>query len=425
MTASPSTSLGPPRRAVARRWPVSWSLGAFAVVSAVLAVVVAVSHGRFPSGEYVPAYDVDLPGWLEGWYQFDAGWYERIATRGYDHVPGAQSPVAFFPAYPFAMRALAPLVGGSEATAGVLLTFLCGAASVALLTAWCRDRVAPQAVPWAVAAVLLFPYSWFLVGAVYGDALFLAASLAAFVLLERDRPLLAGLAGAVAAAGRPVGVAVVVALAVRALERRGALVRLAPAPQPAASRGARLRTWLVDLRAPVGVDRRLLRPADAGVLVAAVGLVGYCAYLWARFGDPFLFSSVQRYWDQPSGPATWVKAHLLGNLALNLAEKPRYLAGCVFQGALTVGALALVPRTIRRFGWGYGVLAAGLMAIPALGSKDFQGTGRYLLAAFPLFALAGEWLAERSTRVRGSLLAASALLLLFWAHLYARGFYVA
>ena len=84
-----------------------------------------------------------------------------------------------------------------------------------------------------------------------------------------------------------------------------------------------------------------------------------------------------------------------------------------------------MPRLIRRFGWGYGVLVAGLMAIPALGSKDFQGTGRYLLAAFPLFALAGEWLAGRSARVRGSLLAASALLLLLWAHLFARGFYVA
>lgn len=458
---SPDGAVRVPRTGVGR------SVAAFVLVAVVLGSVVAFSHGRFSSGEYVPGHDVDTPGVLEGWYQFDAGWYEQIAARGYDHVPGAQSSVAFFPAYPLAMRAVAPLVGGSEATAGILLTFVCGMVAVALFTVWCRDRMAPSAVPWAVAAVLVFPYSWYLVGAVYGDALFLAASLGAFVLLERGHPGFAGLAGVVAAAGRPVGPAVVLALAVRALERRGALVHLAPRPprpvaatvpsepvpggslpgdnrpsetgpsgtgpsestpirrRAGAGPAARFRAWLVGLRLPVGIDWRRVRPADATVLVAASGFLGYCAYLWARFGDPLLFNSVQRFWDQPSGPVTWAKGHLVGNLLLNFTDKPRYLLGCLLQGGLTIGALLLVPRVLRRFGWGYGLLVGGLMAVPALGSKDFQGTGRYLLAAFPLFALAGEWLAGRSASVRRSTLAASGFLLVLWAHLYARGFYVA
>ncbi|MPY96028.1 MAG: hypothetical protein GEV08_24105 [Acidimicrobiia bacterium] len=443
MSGPPGTTLAPPQGTL--HLPggrVGWSVGAFVVVALVLAGVVAFSHGRFSSGEYVPAYEVDTPGLLEGWYQFDAGWYERVAQRGYDHVPGEQSPVAFFPAYPYAMAAVAPLVGGSEAVAGIVLTFACGMVAVALFTVWCRDRLAPDAVPWAVAALLLFPYSWYLVGAVYADALFLAATLGAFVLLERGHPMWAGVVGIVAAAGRPVAPAVVLALAVRALERRGALVRLASRARPvgAAEPGSestsirrrsqkawsdRIRPWLVGLGTPVGIDWRRARPADAGVLLAAFGFLAYCGYLWARFGDPFLFNTVQRYWDQPSGPITWAKGHLVGNLIENLTDKPRYLLGCLFQGALTVGALLLVPRVIRRFGWGYGALVGVLMAMPAIGSKDFQGTGRYLLAAFPLFALAGEWLAERSASVRGSILAASAVLLLLWAHLYARGFYVA
>src|SRR5690606_5507054 len=79
----------------------------------------------------------------------------------------------------------------------------------------------------------------------------------------------------------------------------------------------RLRAWAVRLRTPVGIDWRRVRLVDAGVLLAALGFLGYCAYLWARFGDPLLFSDVQRYWDQPSGLVTWAKGHLVGNLLEN------------------------------------------------------------------------------------------------------------
>jgi len=38
--------------------------------------------------------------WLEAWSWWDGAWYVDIATRGYFFVPGRQSSVAFFPAYP-------------------------------------------------------------------------------------------------------------------------------------------------------------------------------------------------------------------------------------------------------------------------------------------------------------------------------------
>ena len=36
-----------------------------------------------------------------------------------------------------------------------------------------------------------------------------------------------------------------------------------------------------------------------------------------------------------------------------------------------------------------------VLAIPIIGTKDFMGTGRYVLAAFPVIAAAGEFLATR------------------------------
>ena len=110
---------------------------------------------------------------------------------------------------------------------------------------------------------------------------------------------------------------------------------------------------------------------------------------------------------------------------LKFKDRWLYIIGCLVQGALAMGSLLLVPRIRRSFGWGYATLVAVSLAIPVLGSKDFQGLGRYLLAAFPLFAWGGLWLAGKPVRTRRCVLIASGLLLLAWSHLYGRGYYVA
>jgi amino acid transporter len=49
----------------------------------------------------------------------------------------------------------------------------------------------------------------------------------------------------------------------------------------------------------------------------------------------------------------------------------------------------LLVRTVwRRFGWGYAAYTVVSLAIPLIGTKDFMGTGRYVLAAYPVIAAA-------------------------------------
>ena len=63
--------------------------------------------------------------------------------------------------------------------------------------------------------------------------------------------------------------------------------------------------------------------------------------------------------------------------------------------ALLCGAFAAaIPAVSRRFGRGYAIYAAAAVAVPAVSTGDFMGTGRYLLAAFPVFALLGPRLAN-------------------------------
>jgi Gpi18-like mannosyltransferase len=226
------TSLG------ARVPPIWRSVVAFVSVAAVLYLVMGAVAPHLPeaSGPRL-APPFTGPAWLEGWAQWDSGWYERIASEGYSFVAGRQSTVAFFPAYPLTMRVAGTAIGDMN-VAGIVVTFLAGMAGAALFFAWVRARLAPVAAWTALAAFLLFPYAFYLYGVVYADALFIAALLGAFLLLEDDRPVLAGLAGAVATAARPVGVVLVVALVVRAVERRGGLWQARPGPERPPERGA-------------------------------------------------------------------------------------------------------------------------------------------------------------------------------------------
>jgi hypothetical protein len=381
------------------RWPIL-------LYGTVLVVLLLVSWQTIaqvvvnPKGVAGPVFAGD---WFwGGWLRFDGGWYFFIAEQGYTYNEGVQSSVAFFPGYPLLMGGVARLVG-NIGLGGILTTIACGWAAVCTYWRWCADRLPRREAVAALLALCLYPYAWYLYGAVYGDALFLLAAVGAFVLFERDHLVLAGLAGIVATSTRLVGVAIVVGLVVGVLEKRGAFS------------GTRWRVL------PRSVDLRRLRRADAAVLLAPLGLVAWSAWLWHRFGDPLLFSSVQQYWGQPSTPRTWFKIDLLA--ALHGSPDRLYAYGCLLQGLLAFGVVLLIPAVIRRFGLRYGAYQAVLVAIPTFGSQDFQGTGRYLIAAFPAFAVVGPHLAGRPRLARVALPASAALLLLGTAW-FAHGLYL-
>jgi Gpi18-like mannosyltransferase len=375
--------------------PQAWQAAAvFLGIAALLFLVMGAvaPHLPEPSGPHL-APPFTGPSWLAGWAQWDSGWYHEIATKGYAYVAGQQSSVAFFPAYPLVVRAARVIVDDAY-VAGIVVTLLSGVAVAALLATWLRSRLSPPAAWAALFAFLLYPYAFYLYGVVYADALFIASLLGSFLLLEADHPVLAGLAGAVATAARPLGIVLVVGLAVRALEKRGALGRA---------------TW------------RKARPADAGVLLAVVGLAAWCLFLWSRFDDPFAFATAQAAWHQGAGAETWLKFQFFRDIA-DLSS-PRAWILFMAHPVLTIAAACLVPRVFRRFGAGYGVYTALLIGLSALSTKNFFGMARYLIAAFPVFAVLGELLVEHPA-VRRVLLPASGVGLVVLTAVFGTGYYL-
>jgi hypothetical protein len=376
-------------------------LAVYGAVFAVLALVswqVISRYTETVSG--VPPGSFRGEWFWDGWVRYDAGWYTIIADHGYSYTPGQQSPVAFFPGYPMPVRAFGGVLDNTQ-LAGIVITIVCGAAALVAFYAWCRDRLDPAPAATALLCLALYPYAYYLYGAMYGDALFLLCVLLAFLAFERDHFVLAGLAGAAATATRLVGVAVVVGLVVGVLERRRAV------------------TWEAGRRPQLHLGR--LRRGDAGVLLSVAGLAGWSLYLWSRFGDPLLFSTVQESWGQQSGPGTWIKRDFFATLW----HRPDhfYSQGLVIQAALGLAVVVALPAVVRRFGWRYGAYVGVLVLVPAVGSQDFQGLGRYLLGAFPAFAVAGALLAERPA-VRRWVLPLSAAVLVIFTGMFANGRYL-
>lgn len=336
----------------------------------------------------------DFPaGWLvRAWVHWDAGWYAQIVRDGYWLRPGAQSPVAYFPGYPLAIRALAAL-GLNRFHAAIAVTAVAGTVGILLFHRWARRLADEPTARRATILLAAYPFAFYLYGAMYSDALFFALAVGAFLCLESGSVLGATVLGALATASRPVAPALVLGLLVRHREIRRA-------------RGE-----------PLG-------PIDALPLLSAAGVLAYAAYLGATFGDPLAFAHVHGApgWEQPAGWRTWLKVSLVRSLVY--PGRPSEAALLVFHALLTAGALALAIPTRRRLGWGYAIYVLVAIGLPALSSKDLFGLGRYALAAFPCF-LVGAGLLKDRPRARAAWLVASAALLAILTAAYAADAYVA
>jgi hypothetical protein len=395
----------------------------FLVVGAVIWLVVFVAAETLPRDYLYPRPAHPSGGPLaEMWMRWDAGWYREIVRHGYRYDPGVQSSVAFFPAYPLAIAAVAWAFPGVPA-AGVAVTVLSGLGAAVLFHRWCSERMGAAGAMTSLLVLLLFPYAWYLFGAVYSDAFFLVAVLAAFLLVEREHYWMAGLVGFVVTASRPTGIAVAIGLVLVVLER--ANEKRPVAVHASGSEPGSRRAWPVRGAAALGrrFDPRALSWRTAPVLIGFGGLAAWVGYLWARFDDPLLFVHIEGTWWQGAGPRTWLKVAFFEQIGH--VPHSVFAASLMLHAVAAIAAIAVVPFVARRFGWAYAGYVLIVMGIPLLGTKDFMSSGRYLLAAFPVFALIGGWLAERTSPVaRAAWLGASAALLLTFSALWAAGKYL-
>lgn len=267
---------------------ITYCLKVFLAVRIGLFVLVLVSVALLPSAAKIPDAaalsipgPVGVPGWaahpithgwhnlFTAWERFDALWFLRIADAGYRADDGS---AAFFPGYPLTIRALSFALGGRPFAAAMLVSNASMLGAMCVVYFLTASELSERVARTSVLYLSIFPTAFFLF-APYSEALFLLLSVTAFWAARRNRWGWAALAGAGAAFTRNVGLLLVPALVLEALQQRQE-------------------------------DGGRLLPRLAGAAAAAGGTFAYLGYWGWRTGDWLTPLTVQQGWQRtPAFPA--------------------------------------------------------------------------------------------------------------------------
>jgi hypothetical protein len=196
-----------------------------------------VLHGRDPR-----IAEGELHGFVEDIWsapplaRWDSVWYYGIAVGGYE---GNRNKAGFLPLYPLMMRVASRAFGVDPFVAGLWISRVAMLIALSLLVEYTRSIRSTELRGLSPSLILLTFPSAFILISVYSESLFLATTLAAFVLARRGHPWLAAVAAFAAGMTRIHGLALLPALAAlgwsqwRAEER--SLASFAPAAGVAAA----------------------------------------------------------------------------------------------------------------------------------------------------------------------------------------------
>jgi hypothetical protein len=290
---------------------------------------------------------------------WDGQWYLGIARDGYHGDPLRFHPefgqawhdFAFFPGWPATMKAgwllASPFDVRIATVAAVLAPVLFVAGAV---VAWrvMADRLGPRAATTGL-ALLAFSPPAYAFSLIYSESLFLVLGAASFLAAGRlARPILVGLAMLT----RIAGAALVLSALVEAVR----------------SRGRRRREALA---------------AAAGGIVAFGVWVAAVAWLTR---DPLGYMRGSAAWNMDSG--------VVPQLARAITQPSWEQAGWIgFTLVAAVGAVLLVRRDTE-----LGVYSLGCLALILLPGGVAHSWARYVLAAFPVFAILGQRVQDRFGR---------------------------
>ncbi|MEU6145548.1 hypothetical protein ABZ848_35025 [Streptomyces sp. NPDC047081] len=312
--------------------------------------------------------------------QWDADWYLGIADHGYAHTLGTAydaNNLAFFPLYPYLVKAIAVLTPGTRASTALAISVV-----ASFLAAWGVFAVGDHlhgrrtgillTTLWAALPVSLVQWM------AYTESLFTAFAAWALYATLTTRPLTAATLATLAGLTRPTGIAVAAAVSTWALLTL--LNRPTPTPTPT-------RFLAAAALAPLG-------------WCAYVGWVGLRLHRWDGY------FAVQRMWHNELDGG----AETLRRVKEILAVDPRphlflVLVTITLIASTVLYALSLWDRQPLPL-----LVFTGVLLLIVLGSGGvYFPRARFLLPGFPLLLPLALHLTRASRRYRTLFLAAAVL----------------
>lgn len=317
-------------------------------------------------------------GWLFDRFSWaDSYHYLRIAEKGY-LPPGLPCcDQAFFPGYPLAIRAVAPLTGGNLTAAGLLVSFAASTVAAVLLWQLATALHGPRVAGIAVLLLAVAPYGVFLTS-VFTESLFLALGIGAWWAAYRRAWWWAGLLVGLATLVRVNGVFLAAGLAVLYVvqvhgDRSGAEPGHAPRP---------VHWW-----------RLRPRPDVLALLAPVVAVGGYTVHLWSLTGSWTAWTDAQIIgWGRRTA-WPW-DGFVAGWNAIVGAQGPDFLVAYTADLVTSVLGVVLVVVLLRLRRWDQATYV-GLNVLVLVCSTTLQSAPRYALTWFPVYLLIAEWAQRR------------------------------
>lgn len=317
--------------------------------------------------------------------RWDAGWYLGLAADGYEYDPTirGQQNVAFFPAFPTLMHA-AGIFNGGHATApttrkerlvrllwgGVVINLAALAAALGYLFRMVRGISDRDTALAAVCFALSYPTA-FVYNVPYTEGLFLLASVATFYHFGRGGLAAAAFWGTLAGLTRPTGFLLAIPLVAIALARSGPFPHLGP---------------LMDRLNTAMQTPRSLRRDLAAAFTPIVGMLLFSAYLYAFWGDPFLWMRLHAAW----GRTYQGLQPLVGSIeTMTEGGLYGYAAQAGYELLQVLPFMLLVGLSVpiaRRLGLAYTLLIV-VTVIPPLLAGGWLSMARITVTLFPIYII--------------------------------------
>lgn len=276
---------------------------------------------------------------LKNW---DGGHYTGIAQNGYSE----KFQYAFFPLYPITINLLNNFVGNYLLSA-VLISIVSSFLGLQLLYKLISQDFDKKIAEKVIAGVLIFPTSFYFLTA-YSEGLFFLLTIAAFFFFRSRKLFLAVIFASLASATRLAGLAVVLGLII----------------EVSLTEGINKKNWYV--------------------LLAPLGFLIYCWYLYTNTGDPFYFITAENHWLRSlSIPGLGFWETLKSIFTPNFLEKN---ITAVTDLIFAIFGLGMAIRAFRFLPISYSIFAFISVLMP-LFTPSLSSMPRFLLPVFPIFIL--------------------------------------
>lgn len=321
----------------------------------VLYLLFAANIHHFDNGENT--YSFSYESYIDLAKKKDAGWYEGIATYGYQplQINGAfdiskeQSNWAFFPLYPLSSFSIAALLNTHYDNAAFILSmffsfFAFLGMYVFSRNYWQNDHKAL----FSTGVFMLLPFHFYYASFIT-ESLFFSLLIWAFVFIQKDRNILTAVCCCALVLCRPNGILLLLPISLFALEKKN----------------------IQNYFSKLAFKEYLI------IIPAVLSFLLYGVYQYKMTGDFMAFSSAQEAWGKKF---TWPWAGFFNSPSLSDQ----------FNSMYVIAMILLVILQRKKWSLSFHVLFWITLLLPLIGGS-VDSMPRYLSIVFPIAILISQW----------------------------------